>query len=103
MDHVMCLLSLKVAGALRTVKQRYTPNSNITISTEIWKAKTSKCKNAYLFKKKEDILSEVTQLKKYEDVFKIVVWPYHSYTVELLLILVENWVWLVNRVLDVYM
>lgn len=31
--HEMCLLSLKDAGALRTVKHRYTPNSSTRIST----------------------------------------------------------------------
>ena len=34
-DHVICLLSLNVAGALRTVKHRYTPNISIKISTAI--------------------------------------------------------------------
>lgn len=34
MDHVICLLSLKEAGAFLTVKHRYTPNKSMSTSTE---------------------------------------------------------------------
>lgn len=34
MDHVICLLSLKEAGAFLTVKHKYTPNKSMSTSTE---------------------------------------------------------------------